>query len=107
MGIETHTNEHNNVKSYLIGFIFSLILTGIPYGIVMSNKLSKTTMTSVVLTCALLQVVVHLIYFLHLDTKSENGWNILAIVFSLIVILIIVLGSLWIMGHLNHNMMVS
>jgi cytochrome o ubiquinol oxidase operon protein cyoD len=52
-----------------------------------------------------IQVLVHLVYFLHLDSKSEGGWNMVAIVFSAIIILIVVVGSLWIMWNLNYNMM--
>ena len=47
----------------------------------------------------------HLVYFLHLDSKSEGGWNLIAIVFAALIILIVVVGSLWIMWNLNYNMM--
>ncbi|MBA2815394.1 cytochrome o ubiquinol oxidase subunit IV [Candidatus Pantoea persica] len=97
---------HSSVKSYMIGFIFSVILTGIPFWIVMSGVSSQGMTLGVVVACAVSQVVVHLIYFLHLDTKSEGGWNIIAIVFSALIILIVVVGSLWIMWNLNYNMMV-
>jgi len=51
------------------------------------------------------QIVVHIIYFLHLDTKSESGWNMLALIFTLVLVVITLSGSIWIMYHLNSNMM--
>ncbi len=96
---------HSSVKSYMSGFILSVILTGIPFWMVMSGESSQGMTLSVVVACAVIQVVVHLIYFLHLDTKSEGGWNMVAIVFSAVIILIVVVGSLWIMWNLNYNMM--
>ncbi len=72
---------------------------------VMDGSSAHSTTLAVVVICAVVQVIVHLIYFLHLDSKSEGGWNLVAIVFSAIIILIVVVGSLWIMWNLNYNMM--
>ncbi|CUU23203.1 cytochrome o ubiquinol oxidase subunit IV [Duffyella gerundensis] len=101
-----HVVPHSTVKSYMVGFILSIILTGIPFWMVMDGSASHTTIIGVVVACAVVQVIVHLIYFLHLDTKTEGGWNMVAIVFSALIILIVVVGSLWIMWNLNYNMMV-
>ncbi|ADP11784.1 MULTISPECIES: cytochrome o ubiquinol oxidase subunit IV [Erwinia] len=100
-----HGASHGSVKSYMIGFILSIILTGIPFWMVMDGGASKATILTVVLVCAVVQVLVHLVYFLHLDSKSEGGWNLIAIVFAALIILIVVVGSLWIMWNLNYNMM--
>ncbi len=72
---------------------------------VMDGSSAHSTTLAVVVICAVVQVIVHLVYFLHLDSKSEGGWNLVAIVFSAIIILIVVVGSLWIMWNLNYNMM--
>ncbi len=103
--VNEHGASHGSVKSYMIGFILSIILTGIPFWMVMDGGASKATILGVVLVCAVVQVLVHLVYFLHLDSKSEGGWNLVAMVFAAIIILIIVVGSLWIMWNLNYNMM--
>ncbi|WP_241622330.1 cytochrome o ubiquinol oxidase subunit IV [Rosenbergiella australiborealis] len=100
-----HGASHGSVKSYMIGFILSIILTGIPFWMVMDGSSAQSTTLAVVVICAVVQVIVHLVYFLHLDSKSEGGWNLVAIVFSAIIILIVVVGSLWIMWNLNYNMM--
>ena len=104
--VNEHGASHGSVKSYMIGFILSIILTAIPFWMVMDGSASHTTIIGVVVACAVVQVIVHLIYFLHLDTKTEGGWNMVAIVFSALIILIVVVGSLWIMWNLNYNMMV-
>ena len=103
--VNEHGASHGSVKSYMIGFILSIILTAIPFWMVMDGSASHGTILGVVLVCAVIQVLVHLVYFLHLDSKSEGGWNMVAIVFSAIIILLVVVGSLWIMWNLNYNMM--
>ncbi|CAX58531.1 MULTISPECIES: cytochrome o ubiquinol oxidase subunit IV [Erwinia] len=102
-----HGASHGSVKSYMIGFILSIILTAIPFWMVMDGGASKATILGVVIVCAIVQVLVHLVYFLHLNTSSEERWNLVAIVFSAIIILIVVVGSLWIMWNLNYNMMAN
>ena len=54
---------------------------------------------------AAVQIVVHMIYFLHMNSKSEGGWTMLALIFTIIVVVIALAGSLWVMYHLNTNMM--
>jgi cytochrome o ubiquinol oxidase operon protein cyoD len=105
--VNEHGASHGSVKSYMVGFILSIILTAIPFWMVMDGSASHGTILGVVIVCAIIQVLVHLVYFLHLDSKSEGGWNMVAIVFSALIILIVVVGSLWIMWNLNYNMMVQ
>ncbi|CAI0709846.1 Cytochrome o ubiquinol oxidase protein CyoD [Serratia entomophila] len=99
--------SHGSVKSYLIGFILSIILTVIPFAMVMNGTASHSTILAVVVGMAVIQVVVHLIYFLHMNTSSEERWNLVALLFTAMIIGIVVVGSLWIMYNLNINMMVS
>ncbi len=97
---------HGSRKGYLTGFGLSVILTAIPFWLVMSGVLSSSTATAViVLLLAVVQIVVHMIYFLHLDARSEGGWNMLALIFTVILVFITLTGSLWVMYHLNVNMM--
>ncbi|WP_334107310.1 cytochrome o ubiquinol oxidase subunit IV [Methylobacillus sp.] len=97
---------HGSVKSYLIGFVLSVILTVIPFGLLMfPNELSSSTILTTILVFAVVQIVVHLVYFLHMNTSSEQSWNVTAFIFTVIILAIVVVGSLWVMFHLNHNMM--
>ena len=99
--------SHGSVKSYLIGFILSVILTVIPFMMVMNGTASHSTILAVVVGMAVIQVIVHLIYFLHMNTSSEERWNLVALLFTAMIIGIVVVGSLWIMYNLNLNMMVD
>ena len=97
---------HATVKGYLTGFILSVILTAIPFWIVMGNVFDKSSTTAfVILAFAAVQMVVHMIYFLHMNAKSEHGWTMLALIFTVVVVVITLSGSLWVMYHMNHNMM--
>ncbi|MES2026375.1 MAG: cytochrome o ubiquinol oxidase subunit IV [Pseudomonadota bacterium] len=99
-------HAHGSLKSYTIGFILSVILTAIPFWLVMGNVFEKSSTTSfVILGFAAVQIVVHMIYFLHMNTKSEGGWSVLALVFTIMVVVIMLAGSIWVMYHMNHNMM--
>ena len=99
--------SHGSVKSYLIGFILSIILTVIPFAMVMNGTASHSTILAVVVGMAVIQVIVHLVYFLHMNMSSEGRWNLVALLFTAMIIGIVVVGSLWIMYNLNINMMVD
>jgi len=101
-----HTADHGTLKSYTIGFVLAVILTAIPFWLVMANVIEKSSTAGLVLLgLAVVQIVVHMIYFLHMNSKSEGGWTILALIFTIMVVVIMLAGSLWVMYHLNHNMM--
>ena len=98
--------SHSTFKGYMTGFALAVILTAIPFWLVMGNVLGKTSTTSlVILGFAAVQIVVHMIYFLHMDAKSESGWNMLALIFTIVLVVITLAGSLWVMYHMNTNMM--
>ncbi|WP_457913969.1 cytochrome o ubiquinol oxidase subunit IV [Candidatus Gillettellia adelgis] len=99
--------SQGSMKLYLIGFILSFILTIIPFVMVMRHSFSHTFTLIIILGMAIMQVLVHLICFLHITTSSEEHWNLAALLFTVILINIIVVGSLWNMHHLNSNMLVS
>lgn len=93
-------------RSYMTGFVLSVVLTAIPFWLVMGNVLNDTLMTSIVIMAfAAVQIVVHMIYFLHMNTKSEGGWTFLALLFTLTLVVITLVGSIWVMYHMDQNMM--
>jgi len=94
------------LRGYLTGFVLSVVLTVIPFWLVMGNTLSNSGLTAlVILLIGAVQMVVHMIYFLHMSPGAEGGWNMLALIFTLIIVVIAMAGSLWVMYHLNANMM--
>ena len=100
-----HDAGHGSVKSYAIGFILSVILTVIPFGLVMYPTLPKSLTLWIILIFAVVQVLVHLVYFLHLDRSAAQRNNVVAFVFAAIVIVLLVGLSLWIMFSIHTNMM--
>ncbi|MBC7583018.1 cytochrome o ubiquinol oxidase subunit IV [Tardiphaga sp. vice352] len=106
---DTHHDDgaaHGSRRDYIVGFVLSVILTAIPFWLVMSGTIENKQVTAfIVMAFALVQIVVHMVYFLHMNSKSEGGWTVMAMIFTVIVIVIALSGSLWVMYHLNTNMM--
>jgi len=99
---------HGSLKDYAIGFVLSVILTAIPFWLVMHKAFDKSSTTAaVILAFAAVQVVVHMVYFLHMNGKIEGGWSLLATLFTLVLLVIVLAGSIWVMYHMNVNMMPS
>ncbi|HEX4878752.1 MAG TPA: cytochrome o ubiquinol oxidase subunit IV, partial [Limnobacter sp.] len=97
---------HVSMRDYTIGFVLSVILTAIPFALVMGKVFDSSVTTAlVILGIGAVQIVVHMVYFLHMNTKSEGGWTMLALVFTIILVVITLVGSIWVMYHLNTNMM--
>ncbi|WP_294391682.1 cytochrome o ubiquinol oxidase subunit IV [uncultured Sphingomonas sp.] len=97
---------HGTLGSYLTGFILSVILTAVPFALVMSGAIADPRVTAYIcMGFALVQVLVHMVYFLHMNSRSENGWTMMALIFTLIIVFIALIGSLWVMFHMNANMM--
>ena len=103
--IDSTGMSRGTLTSYLTGFVLALILTAIPFGIVMSGAFSPAATIFAIFVAGVVQIVVHLHYFLHLDTSSAARWNVLALMFTLLILTLFVGGSLWIMWTLNYRMM--
>lgn len=116
MSQDSHNHDHHDdhadggyhatYKGYLIGFVLSVILTAIPFWLVMGQVLPSPRITAfIILAFAAVQMVVHMVYFLHLNAKVESGWTMLSLVFTVALVVIMLSGSIWVMHHLNTNMM--
>lgn len=100
------THDHGSRKGYRIGTILSILLTIVPFWLVMSGALhDATTTAALIFAMAMIQIVVHVVCFLHLDTRSEGGWSLLAFLFTTVIVVLTIGGSIWVMYHLNTNMM--
>lgn len=93
------------LKAYFVGLVLALILTAIPFALVVWGSLPRTQTLLVIAAAAVIQVLVHLRYFLHLDLTHTPRENLLAISFAGILIFIMMGGSFWIMFDLNNRMM--
>ena len=73
--------SHGSVKGYMVGFALSVLLTAVPFWLVMTHALSNKTAAALVITAlAVVQIIVHMVYFLHMNTKSEGGWTMTALI---------------------------
>lgn len=96
---------HGSVQSYVIGFALSVLLTAVPFALVMQGKLPSSTLLPICVGFGLVQIVVHLVYFLHMNRASSRSWNMAAFVFTVVIVAILIAGSLWVMFHLDAHMM--
>lgn len=97
---------HGTFKGYMTGFVLAVILTAVPFWLVMGKVFTTSTATAItILAIGVVQIVVHMIYFLHMNGRAEGGWTLLALIFTLVLVFITLTGSLWVMFHLNENMM--
>jgi cytochrome o ubiquinol oxidase operon protein cyoD len=103
---DAHNEEaHGSRKSYLIGFALAVALTAVPFWLVMTRTLTNQATALVIMIFAAAQMVVHMIFFLHMNRRAEGGWSIMALLFTAVIVVIALSGSLWVMYHMNANMM--
>ena len=97
---------HGSFGGYLTGFGLSVLLTAIPFWLVMAHVVADSRVAALlVMGIGFVQIIVHMVYFLHMNTKSEGGWTMLALIFTVVMVVITLAGSIWVMYHMNANMM--
>lgn len=97
-------NEHSveSFKSYVLGFILSILLTLMAYFIVVKKMLSQAYMVYAIIGLGVIQAVIQLVLFLHLGKESKPKWNVISFLFMVVVFVIVFAGSIWIMDNLSH-----
>lgn len=102
-----HEDEesHGSRKGYVIGFLLSVVLTAVPFWMVMTKPLDGQATALIIMAFAVAQILVHMIFFLHMNRRAEGGWSMMALLFTIVVVVISLSGSLWVMYHMNANMM--
>jgi cytochrome o ubiquinol oxidase operon protein cyoD len=100
-----HGAGHTKLKLYVTGFVICLLLTLGAYHLVDNHMLSTFSLFIAVGVLAILQAITQVLCFVRSNTSREDGvWNIIAFFFTVGVIFILIVGSLWIMYNLNYNM---
>ncbi|MFT4241996.1 MAG: cytochrome o ubiquinol oxidase subunit IV [Acidovorax sp.] len=110
--MSTHEHEHGDsgphstFSGYMTGFVLSVILTAIPFWLVMSRTITdRNTAVLVLGAFAVAQILVHMVCFLHMNGKLEGGWTLLSTIFTVVFVAIGISGTLWVMFHMNAHMM--
>jgi cytochrome o ubiquinol oxidase operon protein cyoD len=101
----THAASHGSIKSYVIGFTLSLILTLASFGVVTTGLVPHNMKLPLIVALAVVQLLVQLVYFLHMGGAPEQRHNTAIFLCTGLLITIIVAGSLWVMHNANVNMM--
>lgn len=100
--------SHGSVRSYLIGFVLSVVLTAAAFGLIMlPNALPYDAVLLLIALLAAAQIFVHLVCFLHMNTHSEQRWNVTAFAFAVLTLAILIAGSLWIMHNISTHMITT
>ncbi|TDR78430.1 cytochrome o ubiquinol oxidase subunit IV [Paludibacterium purpuratum] len=101
-----HAADHGSVKSYLVGFALSVVLTAIPFWMVMSGNFTRQAATVGIFVLAVVQILVHLKYFLHLHLRDAQGkLNTFSFIFTAMIIVMLVGLSVWIITSADVLMM--
>ena len=101
------TGEHDvpGLGTYLIGLGLATLLTVVSFFIAHTTLVWAPSIPVALCVLAIAQMGVHLVFFLHITTGPDNVNNVMALAFGVLIVLLVIVGSLWIMAHMNHNMM--
>jgi len=106
MSEHSQHGSHGTMGRLMIGFALAAILTIIPFALVMGEvEMERTTLIGIIMGLGAVQIIVHLVYFLHVSGGSEEGWTLGSTLLALIILGIVLAGSLWVMHNMNENMM--
>jgi cytochrome o ubiquinol oxidase subunit IV len=103
--IDAHHGWNASYKPQFIGFVISVMLIFSTYRIIMYHELSHTLLTWTIFGSAIGQALVQLFFFLHLGLESKPHWGMTTFLFTVLVIIVVIGGSLWIMSNLNYDLM--
>ena len=101
-----HEEEaHGSAPGYVVGFVLAVLLTAASFGLVMGGLLPAQSAMVALAVLALVQIVVHLVFFLHLNTSSGQRWNVMALCYTAVAAIILIGGTMWVMHNVSMNMM--
>ena len=102
---EPHDNMLSETLSYVIGLGLALLLTGISFWVASTSILWGPGVATGLVVLAIAQMGVHLVFFLHITSGPDNTNNVLALAFGVLIVFLVMIGTIWIMAHMNANMM--
>jgi len=104
---EPHSNIMSETLAYVIGLVLALILTGVSFWAASTSVLWGPGVATGLVVLAIAQMGVHLVFFLHITSGPDNTNNVLALAFGVLIVFLVMIGTIWIMSHMNANMGVS
>ena len=101
---EPHDDMLSESLSYVIGLGLALLLTGVSFWVASTSTLWGPGVAVGLVVLAIAQMGVHLVFFLHITSGPDNTNNVLALAFGVLIVFLVMIGTIWIMGHMNANM---
>ncbi len=101
---EPHDSMFSESLSYIIGLGLALLLTGVSFWVASTSVLWGPGVAVGLVVLAIAQMGVHLVFFLHITSGPDNTNNVLALAFGVLIVFLVMIGTIWIMGHMNANM---
>jgi cytochrome o ubiquinol oxidase operon protein cyoD len=95
----------HGVLGYTVGLGLAVLLTIVSFFVAGTNLVWQPSIPIALFVLAIAQIGVHLVFFLHITTGSDNTNNVMALAFGVLIVFLVIGGSLWIMDQLNANMM--
>ena len=99
-----HSNILSETLAYVIGLALALILTGVSFWVASTSVLWGPGVAVGLVVLAIAQMGVHLVFFLHITSGPDNTINVLALAFGVLIVFLVMIGTIWIMAHMNANM---
>ncbi len=100
-----HLSHLSSRRASTLGFLLSVVLTLIAFFLVEKRQLTEHMLIGVIVLLGIIQVCIQLRFFLHLGKEERPRWNLLSFGFTVLVIFILVIGTLWIMNNLDERTM--
>lgn len=102
---QPHDSILSETVAYVIGLGLALILTGVSFWVASTGVLWGPGVAVGLVVLAIAQMGVHLVFFLHITSGPDNTNNVLALAFGVLIVFLVMIGTIWIMGHMDANMM--
>ena len=99
-----HDSMISETVAYVIGLAFALLLTGVSFWVASTSSLWGPGVAVGLVVLAIAQMGVHLVFFLHITSGPDNTNNVLALAFGVLIVVLVMIGTIWIMAHLAANM---
>ena len=104
---EPHDSMLSETVSYIVGLGLALLLTGVSFWVASTTSLWGPGIATGLVVLAIAQMGVHLVFFLHITSGPDNSNNVLALAFGVLIVGLVMIGTIWIMAHMNANMGMS
>jgi cytochrome o ubiquinol oxidase subunit IV len=106
-GDQTEAGESvgSSVRGYVLGVALATALTVASFWAARTHIVYGPSVPVALVALAIAQMGIHLVFFLHITTAPDNTNNVLALAFGVLIVFVLVFGTVWVMDHMNHNMM--